>query len=806
MKKFIYIAAAFLALSACSKAGEENTATQEFSLEQPDVIPFRATLGAPTKAIVEDANNLRTSWAVGDELAMYYKYSITGFSGEFTKKTKVTVQSVDGEGRATVSGTVLSTAKNNSEVRLLYPYDASETGDPYAIKSDWIATQNGALNGDGSIEKKFDMRSGTGTLSVTGETAGLSGNASLTNHYAIFKFTIKNASGSETIDIDQLKVYYGDNSLCTTVTPATATSELYVALPAVTDQLVLFEAHVGENWHGCCKPGVSFEKGQYYQSTLKMEELGSQGDKLVHYISRSWETDKVVDQYKVARAVDISTVTVTSGKATLAASTKYYVQGTADKSDVRFLYNNGSCIILMDGAQLTFKEIHEVDGKSNNHLSIYGQSEGTGRLTSTVDSGEAVIGTNSGSSVTFHGGIVQVANNNGEDGDGPAIGPCANRGDGGSITILGGSVTATTQSRRCAAIGGRVNFVTGAIRIYGGTVVASGKGSAIGNGRCIGDGNSRVGGDVYIYGGNVTARAGGSGAGIGGQYNDRASSVLGLAVNYLSSITISGGTVRAYGYAEDTKDSWAYHDECKPVGIGHVDGTISITGGDVEAWGAKYGAGIGAYTTNLNINISGGIVKAYGGTDAAGIGGSEGAGDGITINISGGAVTAYGYNELYDTRHNSFGSGIGGGEDFRPKAITISGGEVSAYGGRGAAAIGGGGSIDNIFSTSGDSGDITITGGQVYAEAYDLSGDHDTSGIGPGYGEGDDTKVNSITISGGTVTAKGGGDNGVGIGKKNDYNNTHLDGAYSLWSWNSSTWVSAAADYWKTGKVVKVSY
>ena len=56
-----------------------------------------------------------------------------------------------------------------------------------------------------------------------------------------------------------------------TVTPASATSELYVALPAVSGQTVSFSATGSDNkTYTCSKDGVTFAAAKYYQSMLKM--------------------------------------------------------------------------------------------------------------------------------------------------------------------------------------------------------------------------------------------------------------------------------------------------------------------------------------------------------------------------------------------------------------------------------------------------------------------------------------------------------------------------------------------------------
>ena len=138
--------------------------------------------------------------------------------------------------------------------------------------------------------------------------------------------------------------------------------------------------------------------------------------------------------------------------------------------------------------------------------------------------------------------------------------------------------------------------------------------------------------------------------------------------------------------------------------------------------------------------------KAY----QAGIGGNRGNTDVYAhgnITINGGSITAYG----------GFGAaGIGGGFGTTSGVeengtISINGGTVKAIGGAQAAGIGSG--TQNGVA----GGDITITGGNVTAQ-----GGEKAAGIGGGQ-MARDTVGRSITISGGTVNATG-GDKAAGIG------------------------------------------
>lgn len=183
----------------------------------------------------------------------------------------------------------------------------------------------------------------------------------------------------------------------------------------------------------------------------------------------------------------------------------------------------------------------------------------------------------------------------------------------------------------------------------------------------------------------------------------------------------------------------------------------------------------------LAISGQGSLFAEGGG--AAGIGGDRKQ-NGSNITITGGVVTA---------RGGKFGAGIGGsyGYDLTGNSanVTITGGEVTAIGGYGSAGIGGGywGFCSNVVIEGGrvtaqggeraagigggqDGGgnDIVIAGGTVTA-----TGGEWAAGVGGGFnGDGSD-----IAISGGTVTATGGSEGaGIGGGVVGDGRNIAISG------------------------------
>ncbi len=158
--------------------------------------------------------------------------------------------------------------------------------------------------------------------------------------------------------------------------------------------------------------------------------------------------------------------------------------------------------------------------------------------------------------------------------------------------------------------------------------------------------------------------------------------------------------------------------------------------------------------TGSSLTVSGtstGKLTAKGGCSSAGIGGAT-ATDAGNIHISGGDIIAIGESDISDLAFGG-GAGIGGGGSNSSSGnggsggvIIIDGGNIDATGGCAAAGIGGG--CVQYGHSGGTSGAITISGGVVKS-----AGSEGGAGIGGGWYGGCD----SITITGGEVTAIGSG-------------------------------------------------
>lgn len=240
--------------------------------------------------------------------------------------------------------------------------------------------------------------------------------------------------------------------------------------------------------------------------------LAAEGE--VTYVKYSWDDDS-----------GLSSETLTQSKYTLVENSTttwkagWYVVEDNVNIGSRVQVNGNVNLILTDGSSLNISGGIRLTG-SGNSLTIYGQEEGTGRLTATAYSGNAGIGGNcgkflagqrldseSGGAVNIHGGVVIATGGSAQEGmsekgGGAGIGGAgassSSVGSGGAVTIYGGTVAATGQAFAAGiggggSLGGSASYVGGGaggnVKIYGGTITSNGNGGAVG----IGSGTERSG-------------------------------------------------------------------------------------------------------------------------------------------------------------------------------------------------------------------------------------------------------------------------------------------------------------------------
>ena len=144
-------------------------------------------------------------------------------------------------------------------------------GDALELKflSPAYTTQEGTLH---YIEEHCDYAVATiHVASVTyGEITFEEEIADFQNQQAIVKFTLMNEAKDAALEATELVVEV--NGASYTVTPASKTNELFVALPGFSDQTVKLTATVGSETYTFTSPTVSFANGEYHTVTVGMSK------------------------------------------------------------------------------------------------------------------------------------------------------------------------------------------------------------------------------------------------------------------------------------------------------------------------------------------------------------------------------------------------------------------------------------------------------------------------------------------------------------------------------------------------------
>jgi hypothetical protein len=430
-------------------------------------------------------------------------------------------------------------------------------------------------------------------------------------------------------------------------------------------------------------------------------------------------------------------------------------------------------IILEDGSDLTVTGSSDNAGinvSEGNSLTIYAQSadEDVGKLVATGGFYGAGIGGGSGGSggtVTVIGGTVTATGGSLGAGIGGGYG-----GSGGTVTITGGTVIATGGSYD-TGIGGGSGGSGGTVTISGGTVTASG---SVSGGAGI---NTTA---VTITGGTVTATSS-RGAGIGGS----TFTLDGNATVFASSISATGenrtlkngilfiaaigtgtffeGTpVTEYFPAEGMTAAW--ENQGGKSGIAYANrnrkGFIEVHG--VTVIGRKSISNVPYIDSDGTTQIANDVIVLDEGNISS-VDHLNGwflvSGDlerNATLRISSMAhiILEDGGSLAVTGSSNNAGINVSEGNSLSIYAQSMGNdmGKLTATGGFSGVGIGGG--------NGGNGGTVTITGGTVTA-----TGGSYGSGAGIG-GDG-----GTVTITGGTVTATGDG-YGAGIGGNNNGGNT----------------------------------
>ncbi len=264
-----------ITLTACStdddndlvNTGQDNPDGQD--TPKSYVLSIDATKGGTnsvsearaTRALSLDGTTLNATWATTEKV-----YVIDTVGG--TETTLEGYISPTSNGITTrLNGTITGlTGPLPKDLKLQFP------------RSDY--SYDGQIGTLADIAAKFDYATATANVDEI-EVGKITATApvTFTNQQAIVKFTIQDASSkpllvsSLRISAKGLKADDTDDTRDITVTPASATNELYVALKDISDTRIMLTAVIGDQVYAFNKNGVIFTNGKYYEYTIKMKVM-----------------------------------------------------------------------------------------------------------------------------------------------------------------------------------------------------------------------------------------------------------------------------------------------------------------------------------------------------------------------------------------------------------------------------------------------------------------------------------------------------------------------------------------------------
>ena len=260
--KLFFMAALALMTAACSN-DDNDLAQQPAEQAANGEITITATVssdeGATTRALSIDGSDIASTWETTDEFAILFN------DGSNNVKRTATVQSINGS-NVTITFTIPESLASNTACTIVYPASAANAANTGADVATALATQ------DGTIENCPEVRVGTATIDK--DNHSLSDVTKLTAQNAIFKFTLQDLSATAK-SATEFKVSDGSGNVMTTVTPGSASGELYVALPVMVAGTYWFNATIGSKpYIAKATTAAATVAGKYYQTTVKMATIG----------------------------------------------------------------------------------------------------------------------------------------------------------------------------------------------------------------------------------------------------------------------------------------------------------------------------------------------------------------------------------------------------------------------------------------------------------------------------------------------------------------------------------------------------
>ena len=465
---------AVIAMTACSSGDTIIDEPINEPIVKPDTpktytMTVQASKGdaATTRALSLDGSTLNATWVEGEKVTVYNITRSADLGGYLEAKSSGANTTLEG----TLSGTI-------------------ENGDNLKLKflSPTYGTQDGTLTGSAtSIDKVCDYAEASVVVTAVSGGNITTTAASFENKQAIVKFTLMKKLDNSNLEIPAstaLTVNDGTNNY--TVTPASATNVLFVAIPATST--VNLSTTIGSYTYTYEKTGVTLTNGKYYAIVVKMARNVDLCSVNADFELQDGDivTGTLDNNVKISIAND---ATVTLDGVNINTSTN---AGITCAGNANIILVGTNTVITTANGKPAIQAAHNPDSEFPYSEPEYTLTiSGSGSLTAT--GGENAAGIGSGSSgkcgnITISGGTVKAYGGS----QGAGIGSGNNKATFGNIEISGGEVTAIGGSS-AAGIGSGYNAnVCGDITITENIVnVTATKGTVVGDNEknyCIGKG------------------------------------------------------------------------------------------------------------------------------------------------------------------------------------------------------------------------------------------------------------------------------------------------------------------------------
>ena len=203
--------------------------------------------GDNTKDLTIDGTTISATWAEGETVTVYNVTKRAALTG--------TLAALSSGDNTTLKGDLTGTIEANDELLLKF------CSPDYSMQDGTLAY----------IAAHCDYAEATVTVASVEGGKITSSDAAFVNKQAIVKFSLMDAGGTA-INASVLSVTVDDVIYATI--PASATNELFVALPGISGKAVTLSAKVDSLWYNRTQAGVTFVNGQYYTVAAKLKQKG----------------------------------------------------------------------------------------------------------------------------------------------------------------------------------------------------------------------------------------------------------------------------------------------------------------------------------------------------------------------------------------------------------------------------------------------------------------------------------------------------------------------------------------------------